>query len=102
MRERAPCVYILASAFNGRLYVGVTSNLVGRLMQHREGTFDGFTKRWNIKRLVWYEMGDTMEVVIASEKRIKKWRRDWKMNLIERDNPHWDDLAVALGLTPLP
>jgi putative endonuclease len=101
VRDREACVYMLASQFNGRLYVGVTSNLVGRIMQHRAGTFDGFTKRWNIKCLVWYEAADTMDVVIASEKRIKKWHRDWKKNLIERDNPHWDDLAMALGLPPL-
>ena len=101
MREREPCVYILASAFNGTLYVGVTSNLTGRIMQHRAGTFDGFTKRWNVKRLVWYETTDTMNAAIASEKRIKGWHRDWKKNLIERDNSHWDDLAIGLELPPL-
>ncbi|MEO7169125.1 MAG: GIY-YIG nuclease family protein [Pseudomonadota bacterium] len=101
MREREPCVYILASSFNGRLYTGVTSNLIGRIMQHRDGTFDGFTRRYDIKRLVWYEVGDTMEAAITTEKRIKGWRRDWKKNLIERDNPRWDDLAIALGLEPL-
>ena len=102
MRNRQPCVYILCNAYNGTLYVGVTSNLIGRILQHREGTFEGFTKRHGIIRLVWFEMADTMESAIASEKRIKKWHRDWKMNLIERDNPHWDDLAIALGLDPLP
>ena len=101
IREREPCVYMLASGFNGRLYTGVTSNLIGRIMQHRDETFDGFTKRYDVKRLVWYEVGDTMEAVIAAEKRIKKWLRDWKQNLIERDDPRWDDLAVALGLDPL-
>ena len=101
MLERNPYVYILASGFNGTLYTGVTSNLIGRVMQHRAGTFDGFTKRHGIKRLVWYETADTMETVIASEKRIKKWPRDWKKNLIERDNPDWRDLAVGLGLPPL-
>ncbi|TPG21068.1 GIY-YIG nuclease family protein [Sphingomonas koreensis] len=101
MRERQPCVYLLASGFNGALYTGVTSNLVGRITQHRDGTFDGFTKRYGIKRLVWFEMIDTMESAITAEKRIKRWRRDWKKNLIERDNPDWRDLAVALGLPPL-
>ncbi|RUN77936.1 GIY-YIG nuclease family protein [Sphingomonas sp. TF3] len=100
-REREPCVYILASGFNARLYVGVTSNLIGRILQHRTGTFDGFTKRYQIKRLVWFDVADTMESAIVTEKRIKKWPRDFKKNLIERDNPHWDDLAVALGLPPL-
>ena len=101
MRERNPCVYIMASAFNGTLYIGVTSNLIGRVMQHREGTFCGFTKRYSVKRLVWFDTADTMEVVIAAEKRIKKWPRDFKKNLIERDNPRWEDLAVGLGLPPL-
>jgi len=102
MRERIPCVYILSNGFNGALYTGVTSNLVGRMMQHRDGTFDGFTKRHNIKQLMWYEVAETMEAAIAAEKRIQKWRREWKMNLIERENPNWDDLAPGLGLDPLP
>jgi putative endonuclease len=101
MWEGNPCVYIMASGFNGTLYTGVTSNLLARVIQHREGMFDGFTKRHNVKRLVWYETTDEMDAAIAAEKRIKKWRREWKMNLIERDNPHWHDLAVALGLEPL-
>ena len=101
MRERVPCVYMMASEYLGTLYVGVTSNLIGRLMQHRDGTFGGFTAEHEITRLVWYEIADTMEAAIAAEKRIKKWRRDWKIALIERQNPTWDDLAVALGLPPL-
>jgi putative endonuclease len=101
MRQREPCVYLLASGFNGALYVGVTSNLIGRIIQHRDGAFDGFTKRHDIKLLMWFEVADTMEGAIASEKRMKKWPRDWKKNLIERDNPEWLDLAVALGLPPL-
>ena len=101
MRERQPCVYILASGYNGTLYVGVTSNLIGRLIQHRDGTFEGFTARYGVLHLVWFEPTDTMADAIASEKRIKAWRRDWKRNLIERDNPGWLDLAVNLGLPPL-
>ncbi|MES2096704.1 MAG: GIY-YIG nuclease family protein [Pseudomonadota bacterium] len=101
MREREPCVYILASGFNGTLYIGVTSNLIGRIIRHRAGTFGGFTKRYGVYRLVWFEMAETMESAIAAEKRIKKWPRDFKKNLIERDNPTWDDLAVGLGLDPL-
>jgi putative endonuclease len=101
MRDRQPCVYILASGFNGTLYIGVTSNLIGRLIQHREGAYEGFPKRHGIVRLVWFDMADTMESAIASEKRIKKWRRDWKMNLIEGGNPKWEDLGVGLGLPPL-
>ncbi len=102
MRERIPCVYMLANGFNGTLYVGVTSNLVGRILQHREETFDGFTKRYAIKHLVWYDVADTMDAAIAFEKRLKKWPRDFKKNLIERDNPHWQDLAVGLGLPAMP
>ncbi len=101
MRDRQPCVYILASGFNGTLYVGVTSNLVGRIIQHRDGTFGGFTSRYGVVLLVWFEVADTMADAIASEKRIKGWRRDWKKNLIERHNPAWSDLAVGLGLPPL-
>jgi|SRR5690242_563066 len=101
MREIEPCVYLMASDRLGTLYVGVTSNLVGRVMQHRDGTFDGFTKKHGINRLVWFETGSSMEGAIAREKAIKKWRRDWKCNLIERANPEWNDLAVELGLDPL-
>ncbi len=98
MRDRQPCVYILASGFYGTLYVGVTSNLIGRILQHREGRYDGFTKRYGVHRLVWYDVTDTMADTIASEKRIKNWARDWKINLIAERNPRWEDLAVGLGL----
>jgi putative endonuclease len=101
MWEGTPCVYILASGYNGTLYVGVTSNLIGRIIQHREERFDGFTKKHGIKRLVWFEAGESMEGAIAREKTLKKWPRDWKRNLIERQNPEWNDLAVGLGLDPL-
>ena len=100
-RERVPCVYILARSYHGTLYTGVTSNLVGRIIQHREGAFDGFTKRYGIRTLVYYEIADTMEAVIQREKQIKRWRREYKYNLIERLNPAWNDLAVELGLPPL-
>ncbi|WP_380880004.1 endonuclease [Sphingomonas sp. DBB INV C78] len=101
MIERRPCVYILASAFNGTLYIGVTSDLLRRVAQHREGMFDGFTKRHGIKCLVYWEAAGTMEAAIPREKQIKRWRRDWKRNLIERDNQSWLDLAVSFGLEPL-
>ena len=99
--EGVPCVYILASRYNGALYVGVTSDLVGRIVQHREGTYEGHTKKYGITRLVWFEAGESMRGAIAHEKRLKRWRRDWKRNLIERENPAWNDLAVGLGLAPL-
>ena len=101
MRERLPCVYILASGYIGTLYVGVTSNLIGRVIPHREGTFVGFTKRYGVHRLAWFEVAETMEAAIAREKQVKRYRRDWKRNLIERENPMWNDLAVGLGLEPL-
>jgi putative endonuclease len=99
--ERIPCVYILAKCYHGTLYTGVTSNLMGRIMQHREGTFDGFTKKYGIYRLVYYEVGDAMDAVIQREKQIKRWRREYKYNLIERLNPEWNDLATGLGLSPV-
>ena len=101
MIERQPCVYILASGSNGTLYVGVTSDLLRRIAEHRKGVFDGFTKRYAIKRLVYWELAGSMEAAILREKQIKRWRREWKRNLIERDNPSWNDLAVAFGLEPL-
>jgi putative endonuclease len=100
-RERQPCVYILASGQHGTLYTGVTSDLIGRLHQHRAGTFNGFSKRHGVTRLVWYEMADTMEAAITREKQIKKWLRDWKVNMIEAQNPQWADLAIGLGLPPV-
>ncbi|HEX9569546.1 MAG TPA: GIY-YIG nuclease family protein [Rhodospirillales bacterium] len=87
-----PCVYILASRRNGVLYVGVTNDVVRRVWEHRSGAVDGFAKRYNVHRLVYAEFHDTMTDAIAREKRIKKWRRSWKVELIERDNPEWRDL----------
>ena len=101
MRERIPIVYILASAYLGTLYVGVTSNLIGRIMQHRAGTFGGFTSQYGVMRLVYWEVAETMEAAITREKQLKRWRRDWKIKLIEERNPAWNDLAVGLGLEPL-
>jgi putative endonuclease len=97
-----PCVYIMASAYNGTLYVGVTSNLPGRVQQHRDGHFDGHTGKYGIRRLVYFEVADTMEAAILREKQLKRWRRDWKRNVIERENPLWNDLAPIFGLPPLP
>ena len=99
--ERLPCVYILASGLYGTLYIGVTSDLVARLWQHRNGTTPGFTTRYNVHRLVYVEGLATMDAAIAREKQLKRWRRQWKINLIERENPHWEDLAVGLGFESL-
>lgn len=90
--DKLPCVYVLASGLNGTPYVGVTRDLAGRTWQHREHVVDGFTKRYGVTRLVWYEMHETMESAILREKRIKKWRRAWKMQLIDASNPSWRDL----------
>lgn len=100
-REREPCVYILASARNGTLYIGVTSDLMARIHQHREETMRGFTAKHGVKRLVWFEMYGDMEAAITREKQLKKWNRDWKLRLIEQSNPQWKDLAEELGFPPL-
>ena len=101
MRDGQPSVYMMANNFYGTLYVGMTSNPAVRVMQHRDGTFAGFTERYNVKRLVWHDTAATMADAIIAEKRIKRWRRDWKIALIECDNPHWNDLGPAIGLPPL-
>ena len=100
--EFGPTTYILASHKNGTLYVGVTSNLMHRLYQHRSSLIDGFTSDYGVARLVWFETGGSMEAAIVREKRIKKWNRQWKINLIETANPDWRDLAFDLGFDPLP
>jgi len=99
--ERVPCVYILARASHSTFYTGVTSQLVGRVWQHREGVADGFTKRYGIKRLVWLEVHETVESAIRREKQIKRWPRQWKYDLINAENPTWRDLAEDFGFDPL-
>ena len=90
--EKQFAVYILASARNGTLYIGVTSNLPKRVWEHREAVVDGFSKEYGVKTLVWYELHDSAESAITREKRIKKWNRLWKLKLIEEKNPDWKDL----------
>ncbi|MCB2085502.1 MAG: GIY-YIG nuclease family protein [Sphingomonadaceae bacterium] len=99
--ERNPCVYILASQPRGTLYIGVTSDLMGRLHQHREGITGGFTSKYRVHRLVRFEMFGDMESAILREKQLKRWHRQWKINLIEQDNPDWHDLAIGLGFGPV-
>jgi putative endonuclease len=96
MDGKRPCVYILASRRNGTLYVGVTSDLAGRVWQHRSHAVEGFTKRYDIHLLVFAEFHATMAEAIAREKQLKKWRRAWKLALIERENPQWRDLYEDL------
>ena len=95
-REPFIAVYMMASRKHGTLYIGVTSELISRVAQHRDETFDGFTKQYGVKHLVWYETHDTMVAAIRREKQLKKYKRDWKINLIERENPHWEDLFPSL------
>jgi putative endonuclease len=85
-------VYMMASRRHGTLYVGVTGQFFQRIAEHREGLRDGFTKRHGVKRLVWYEMHDSILTAIAREKQLKRYKREWKINLIERANPNWEDL----------
>ncbi|MEO1222571.1 MAG: GIY-YIG nuclease family protein [Pseudomonadota bacterium] len=96
-----PCTYLMASGFRETIYTGVTSDLMARIAQHRDGTFDGFTKRYHAHLLVNFEMFGTMEQAITREKQIKNWRRQWKINLIEESNPGWRDLACELGFAPM-
>lgn len=87
-----PAIYVLASKKNGTLYIGVTSNLVQRIWQHRNRQCSGFTKRYNIRRLVYFELYEDMVTAIMREKQLKKWNRAWKLKLIEKQNPKWIDL----------
>lgn len=97
----SPTVYIMASSRNGTLYIGVTSNLLQRIAQHRNASLGGFTAKYDVKMLVWFEQHSTMEHAIQREKRLKKWRRAWKLKLIESINPTWRDLALDLGFPSL-
>ena len=85
-------VYILASRRHGTIYIGVTNDLVRRVYQHKNKLIKGFTSQYGVVRLVWFETHDDITAAIEREKELKKWRREWKINLIERDNPDWHDL----------
>jgi len=90
--SKQPAVYILASKRNGTLYIGVTSNLIKRIWEHKNNLVKGFTKRYNVHNLVWYELHANMESAILREKMLKEWKRIWKLELIESSNPDWSDL----------
>ena len=98
--EKQPCVYILASHRNGTLYVGVTSNLIQRVYQHRHDMIKGFTQHYGVHSLVWYEIHEQMESAIRREKEIKKWHRQAKIGLIQSGNPEWRDLWEDLMSKP--
>lgn len=102
MREYNFFVYLMASRWNGTLYCGVTNDLLRRVVEHRDGAAEGFTAKYGVSRLVWFEQHSDINEAIQREKRIKKWNREWKVALIEKENPEWRDLAVDLGLEPLP
>ena len=89
-------VYILASQRHGTMYVGVTNNLVRRIHEHREKLIEGFTSQYNVTRLVWFDQTDSVEEAITHEKKLKRWRREWKIALIEKNNPAWDDLYDSI------
>ena len=94
--ERIPSVYILASQPNGTLYIGVTSHLIKRIWEHKNDLVDGFTKKYHIHTLVWYELHDDIKSAIQREKQLKKWNREWKFRLIHKMNPAWDDLYETI------
>jgi putative endonuclease len=94
--NKQPAVYILASKRNGTLYIGVTSDLVKRISEHRNDMVEGFTKRYGVHQLVWYELHENMESAIEREKRLKEWKRKWKLELIESTNPNWLDLYYTI------
>jgi putative endonuclease len=94
--NKQPAVYILASKRNGTLYIGLTSDLVKRIWEHKNNMVQGFTKRYRVHQLVWYELHESMESAIEREKRLKEWKRQWKLKLIERTNPKWQDLYYTI------
>ena len=94
--EKNYYVYILASKQNGTLYAGMTNDLQRRIYEHKHGLVEGFTKKYNIHNLVYYEEANDVKVAIEREKQIKKWNRKWKLELIEKENPNWNDLYDSL------
>lgn len=93
---KQPAVYMMASQRNGTLYVGVTSDLVKRVWEHKSDLADGFVKRYRVHHLVWYELHGNMESAIEREKHLKEWKRKWKLEMIEKINPNWDDLYPSI------
>lgn len=90
-------VYMMASKRNGTLYTGMTNNLIRRVYEHKEGVFEGFTKKYGVKLLVWYEQTNEVEAAIKREKNIQAWKREWKLRLIEEFNPDWNDLYLEIA-----
>ncbi len=97
--EKHPAVYIMANRYRGTLYIGVTSDLFGRVSGHKNGTFGGFTERYDVKSLVWYAHYSDMQAAIRRENQIKAWKRQWKIAMIEKMNPDWRDLHESIDAT---
>ena len=93
---KQPAVYIMASERNGTLYIGVTSDLIKRVWEHKSNLVEGFTKRYSVHHLVWYELHESMNSSIEREKKLKEWKRVWKIRLIEENNPNWNDLYDSI------
>lgn len=98
MASRMFYVYMLASKPYGTLYIGTTSDFVRRIWEHKNNVAPGFTKRYGVRQLVWFEAHEATEAALQREKQIKEWKRDWKVNLIERENRHWKHLSLTLTL----
>lgn len=94
--KKQPCVYILSSKKKGTLYIGVTSDLVKRVWEHKNNEVEGFTKKYGVHQLVYFEVHEEVKSALTREKQIKKWKRDWKIRLIEESNPNWDDLYESI------
>ncbi|MDD5464427.1 MAG: GIY-YIG nuclease family protein [Candidatus Moranbacteria bacterium] len=94
MQQKFYYVYIMASCRNGTTYIGVTNNLMKRSWEHKNKIFDGFTKEYDINKLVYYETTNNIQAALQREKQLKKWNRQWKLELIEKENPDWVDLAL--------
>jgi putative endonuclease len=94
--NKQPAVYILASKRNGTIYIGVTSDRVKRVWEHKNNVVEGFTRRYSVHQLVWYELHESMDFAIQREKQLKEWKRQWKLELIERANPGWLDLYFTI------
>ncbi|MBA3814034.1 MAG: GIY-YIG nuclease family protein [Alphaproteobacteria bacterium] len=98
MKQHQYYVYIMASKPNGTLYIGVTNNLVRRVYEHKNGLISGFTKKYNVKLLVYFQIYEYVYHALQREKTLKHWLRDWKIKTIEEKNPHWEDLSATLGV----
>ena len=100
--EKQPAVYIVANRYRGTIYIGVTSNLWNRITAHKEGTFEGFSSRYGLGKLVWYEHHEDMVPAIKRETQMKAWKRNWKIELIKKLNPDWNDLHEHIEHRPRP